>query len=171
MLGMVDGNGHPYSWSAIINGRYDTQAMADSGYPGILAYLEPQPPENLGIPGAQVTRVWCDDPAESVKVAKASFVPLVTQCHEDVIGQVDAVVIATDKGGEHVDRARPFIEAGLDVLSTEPPADNPLLTAKNCCIAPHIAWATHSARQRLLDTVIVNMHTFLSGKPPNVVND
>ena len=123
MLGMVDGNGHPYSWSAIINGRYDAQAMADSGYPGILAYLDPQPAENLGIPGAQVTHVWCDDPAESVKVAKASFVPHVAQRPEDVIGKVDAVVIATDKGWEHVDRARPFIEAGLPVFIDKPLCD------------------------------------------------
>ncbi len=35
MLGMVDGNGHPYSWSAIINGRYDAQVMADCGFPVI----------------------------------------------------------------------------------------------------------------------------------------
>jgi predicted dehydrogenase len=123
MLGMVDGNGHPYSWSAIINGRYDAAAMADSGYPGILAYLEPQPPENLGIPGAQVTHVWCDDPAESVKVSKASFVANVVERPEDVIGEVDAVVIATDKGWEHVDRARPFIEAGLPVFIDKPLCD------------------------------------------------
>jgi len=123
MLGMVDGNGHPYSWSAIINGRYDAQAMADCGYPGILAYLAPEPAENLGIPGVQVTHVWCDDPADSVKVAKASFVPHVVQRPEDVIGAVDAVVIATDKGWEHVDRVRPFIEAGLPVFIDKPLCD------------------------------------------------
>lgn len=60
--------------------------------------------------------------------------------------------------------------AGLDVLSTEPPVDNPLLTAKNCCITPHIAWATRSARQRLLDTAIANVRAFLAGEPQNVVN-
>ena len=61
--------------------------------------------------------------------------------------------------------------AGLDVLSTEPPpADNPLLTAKNCCITPHIAWATRAARQRLLDTAIANVRAFLAGQPQNVVN-
>ena len=54
--------------------------------------------------------------------------------------------------------------AGLDVLSVEPPpADNPLLTAKNCCITPHIAWATRAARQRLLDTAVANVRAFLAG--------
>jgi len=61
--------------------------------------------------------------------------------------------------------------AGLDVLSTEPPpADHPLLTAKNCCITPHIAWATRAARRRLLDVAVANVHDFLAGTPQNVVN-
>jgi glycerate dehydrogenase len=61
--------------------------------------------------------------------------------------------------------------AGLDVLAAEPPpADNPLLAAKNCCITPHIAWATRAARQRLLDTTAANVRAFLDGRPQNVVN-
>jgi glycerate dehydrogenase len=62
--------------------------------------------------------------------------------------------------------------AGLDVLSTEPPSpDNPLLTAKNCWISPHIAWATRAARVRLVDQVIKNFKAFTAGKPVNVVSD
>jgi len=61
--------------------------------------------------------------------------------------------------------------AGLDVLSSEPPSpDNPLLTARNCVITPHIAWATRSARQRLMNTAFANVESFLNGKPENVVN-
>jgi glycerate dehydrogenase len=61
--------------------------------------------------------------------------------------------------------------AGLDVLATEPPpVDHPLIGAKNCCITPHVAWATHAARQRLLDTTVANVRAFLDGKPQNVVN-
>ncbi len=61
--------------------------------------------------------------------------------------------------------------AGLDVLSTEPPpTDHPLLGIKNCTITPHIAWATRSARSRLLDTVVDNVQAFLAGQPQNVVN-
>lgn len=61
--------------------------------------------------------------------------------------------------------------AGLDVLSVEPPAAaNPLLTAKNCVITPHIAWATRAARRRLLDVTAANVRAFLAGTPQNVVS-
>jgi glycerate dehydrogenase len=61
--------------------------------------------------------------------------------------------------------------AALDVLSVEPPSpDNPLLQAKNCLITPHIAWATHAARARLLCTAVGNVAAFLAGRPENVVN-
>jgi glycerate dehydrogenase len=61
--------------------------------------------------------------------------------------------------------------AGLDVLSVEPPPkDNPLLTARNCLVTPHIAWATHAARARLMKIAVDNLQGFLSGEPVNVVN-
>lgn len=61
--------------------------------------------------------------------------------------------------------------AGLDVLSSEPPAAaNPLLQAKNCVVTPHYAWATREARTRLLDTAIANIRAFESGRSQNVVN-
>lgn len=61
--------------------------------------------------------------------------------------------------------------AGLDVLSKEPPAlDNPLMSAKNCIITPHISWATKEARARLLEMAIENLRSYLKKKPIHVVN-
>jgi glycerate dehydrogenase len=61
--------------------------------------------------------------------------------------------------------------AGLDVLSAEPPkADNPLLSAKNCIVTPHIAWATRAARARLMNVAVANIRDFQTGQPRNVVN-
>ncbi|MFH1008313.1 MAG: Gfo/Idh/MocA family oxidoreductase [Candidatus Latescibacterota bacterium] len=124
MLGMTVANGHPYSWSAIINGEYNPEEMEHCGFPVIPEYLASAPKEDMGIPGAQVTHVWTDNPEDAVKVAKASLIPNVVERAEDVIGQVDAVIIGTDIGSQHVERARPFIEAGLPVFIDKPLADN-----------------------------------------------
>ena len=60
---------------------------------------------------------------------------------------------------------------GCDVLSSEPPkADNPLLTARNSFITPHIAWATVQARKRLVDICTENIEAFINGSPINQVN-
>ena len=61
--------------------------------------------------------------------------------------------------------------AGLDVVYTEPiRSDNPLLTAKNCIITPHISWAPKESRQRIMDATAENIRAFLAGTPQNVVN-
>ena len=61
--------------------------------------------------------------------------------------------------------------AAVDVVTEEPMKEyNPLLTAPNCIITPHIAWAPRESRQRLLDCCVENIRAFLAGKPQNVVN-
>jgi len=123
MLGMVDGNGHPYSWSAMFNG-YNKEEMEHCGFPVIPRYLEKEPPESFGIRGAKITHIWTDDPADAKKVAAASRIPNIVEKPEDVIGKVDAVIIGTDKGYEHVWRTKPFVEAGLPIFVDKPMVDN-----------------------------------------------
>ena len=123
MLGMIPGNGHPYSWSAIVNG-YDPEKMAPCPYEVIPQYLGAQPLEEVKIDGASVTHIWTDDPADARAVAAASLIPHVVDRPEEVIGEVDAVIIATDDGEDHVRRAAPFVEAGLPVFVDKPLAVN-----------------------------------------------
>ncbi|HBT90085.1 D-2-hydroxyacid dehydrogenase [Desulfobacter sp.] len=60
--------------------------------------------------------------------------------------------------------------AAMDVLDVEPPDKNcPLLTAKNCYITPHIAWATIASRERLMSIAVENIKSYLAGNPQNVV--
>ena len=89
-----------------------------------------------------------------------------------------AILINTSRGGL-VDEAavKAALESGrlraaaVDVVSEEPiTAGNRLLTAPNCIITPHMAWAPLESRQRLLDCVVENIRCFLEGKPQNVVN-
>ena len=59
--------------------------------------------------------------------------------------------------------------AGLDVCTKEPPEeDNPLLTAKNCIMTPHIAWAARETRERLISLAADNLGSYLSGNPVNI---
>ena len=88
-----------------------------------------------------------------------------------------AVLINTGRGGLiHEDDLANALNSGviaaacLDVLSAEPPSsDNPLISARNCFITPHIAWATFEARQRLMNITVENLKLFQSGNPQNVV--
>ena len=92
--------------------------------------------------------------------------------------KTSAILINTGRGplinetdlAEALNKGR-IAGAGLDVLSTEPPSpDNPLLTAKNCYITPHVAWATTEARERLMQIATENLKSFLKGTPQNKVN-
>jgi hypothetical protein len=125
ILGSSVGNGHPYSWSAIFNG-YDRELMTkECPFAGIPDYLEKESADTLTIPGAAVTHIHCagNGGFTAEHVARCSRIPHVVDRATDVIGHVDAVVIATDIGSEHVERARPFVEAGLPVFIDKPLAD------------------------------------------------
>ncbi len=91
--------------------------------------------------------------------------------------QPSAFLLNTSRGGlvveadlaEALNRGQ-LAAAAIDVVSAEPiRPNNPLLTAKNCLLTPHIAWATREARRRLLTATVANVVSFLAGQPTNLV--
>jgi len=123
ILGMTEGNGHPYSWSAMYN-DFNKEYMDNCPFAGIPAYLNKQPKNTIGIKGAHITHVCCNDRKDSEDISRCSLIPNIVDKPEDMIGQVDAVICATDIGSEHVDRCRPFIEAGIPMFIDKPMVDN-----------------------------------------------
>jgi len=129
ILGMTEGNAHPFSWSAMING-YDPDEMykwTHELYPTIPEYLAKQPAETFGIPGVSITHVCFTGYADremAENCARAAHIPNVVTRPEEMIGHIDAVICATDDGSEHVERCRPFVEAGLPVFIDKLLADN-----------------------------------------------
>ena len=123
IIGMSEGNGHPYSWSAIINGDFNRKEMDDCGFAGIPIYLEANS-DTLGINGAQVTHVWTQDKNLSEHIAKASIIENVVDSMEDMIGNVDGVLLARDDPENHVAMAKPFLDANVPIFIDKPLASS-----------------------------------------------
>lgn len=119
LIGMSLGNGHPYSWSAICNG-YDQVLMKDCGFPVIPRYLEKQTYPDDFIHEATVTHVWTQDKKLSEHIAKASKIACTVKNFEDLIGSVDAVLLARDDAENHAYFAKPFLEAGTPIYIDKP---------------------------------------------------
>ena len=119
IIGMSEGNGHPYSWSAIINGDFDRTAMNKCGFAGIPLYLEANS-DTLGIEGAQVTHIWTQERKISEHIAMASGIAKVVDRAEEMIGQVNAVLLARDDPENHVAMAKPFLDADIPIFIDKP---------------------------------------------------
>ena len=122
IIGMSPGNGHPYSWTAIFNG-YNKKKMAKCPFPVIPEYLAEQKPEDFGIDGTKITHIWTQDSKISRHIADSSLIPNVVDNMTDMIGKVDAVVLARDDGENHLKMAKPFIEAGIPIFIDKPLTD------------------------------------------------
>ncbi len=120
VIGMSEGNGHPYSWSAIFNG-YNSEYMKDCPFPAIPDYLSKQkfPEDGLAHLG-RVTHVWTQDKSISEHIAKASFIENVVDTPKEMIGEIDALLLARDDGENHYEMALPFLKAGLSIFIDKP---------------------------------------------------
>jgi len=125
IIGMSAGNAHPYSWSSIINGKFDANEINNAGYPAVSAYLQANI-DTLGINAARVTHVWTQDIAISTSIATSSQIEHVVENLEDMIGHVDAIMLSRDDPEQHVAMAKPFIDAGIPIF-----IDKPLASTKD----------------------------------------
>jgi hypothetical protein len=119
MIGYNDGNGHPFSFSAIING-YNEEASASCPYPNINAYLKARRPEEFGVGNFRITHVWAPGRVMSKNIAAYARITNVVDDYLDMVGNVDAIIIARDDAETHREIARPFLEAGLKLFIDKP---------------------------------------------------
>lgn len=119
IIGISEGNGHPYSWGAICNG-YDPVAMETCGFPSIPRYLEQHHFPAEAIDGVLVTHVWTQDRARSEHIAQAALIGTVVDHPQDMIGSIDGLLLARDDAENHAAFAMPFLEAGLPIYVDKP---------------------------------------------------
>ncbi|MFA5450029.1 MAG: D-2-hydroxyacid dehydrogenase [Clostridia bacterium] len=121
------------------------------------------------LPNADIISLHCPLTAENAKMINNKTIALMKQ---------DAVLINTARGAlidenalAHALNSGKLSAVGLDVLSQEPPkGGNPLISAKNAIVTPHIAWASREARSRLMQIAASNIQAFLAGEVINKVN-
>lgn len=121
VIGFLEGNGHPYSWSAICNG-YDPVAMEGSGFPIISQYLAQRKWPTDRLADVSVTHVWTQDSARARHIAQAALIENVVSKPEDMIGKIDGLLLARDDAQSHLKFATPFLQAGIPVYLDKAPA-------------------------------------------------
>ncbi len=119
IIGMSEGNAHPYSWSSIINGRFDGGEIVRAGYPAVADYLAANR-DTLGVDGAEVVCVWTQERQISESIARSAGIAHVVDKLEDMIPLVDAVLLSRDDPENHAAMAGPFLEAGLPIFIDKP---------------------------------------------------
>ena len=119
VIGFSDGNGHPFSFSAIING-YDPVAFAGAGWPVIDGYLKQQHAADFGFGDSRVTHAWTQDADLTRRLCGACRIATACATPEELVASVDAVIVARDDWQTHRTLAMPAIERGLPVFVDKP---------------------------------------------------
>jgi len=119
IIGLNEGNGHPISFSCIING-YDDAELKKTGWDVIYNYIRVQSKADFGFDNAKVTHIWTQDKIQCVQIAKAALIPNVVDNYLDMLGEVDAIIIARDDYENHLLFAKPFLDAGNFVFIDKP---------------------------------------------------
>ena len=115
IIGLNEGNGHPYSFSAVFNGYHEAALDTECPFEIIRQYLKAHHRNREFIADARVTHIWTQDRSLSESVARVSNIGQVVDRAEDMIGKVDGIIFARDDIWNHWEMAKPFLEAGLPI--------------------------------------------------------
>ncbi len=116
VIGMNEGNGHPFSYSAIFNGYDPDELQMRCHFELIKEYLPKEHRNEVFIDSAKVTHIWTQDQNLSEDVSKVSLIPNIVSDYTDMIGKVDAVILARDDPWNHLEMASPFIKKGIPIF-------------------------------------------------------
>lgn len=119
IIGLSEGNGHPYSWAAICNG-YNHAEMASCPFPVIPEYLAKQKWPEDRLPDVRVSHIWTQSRDVSEDIARASLIEKVVDAPKEMIGKIDGLLLARDDAERHYEMSKPFLEAGLPVFIDKP---------------------------------------------------
>lgn len=119
IIGISDGNGHPYSFASIING-YNDAGFRRSNWEVIHDYLREKDESDFGFPGVSVTHAWTQNDEETKILCEAAKIPNMISDLNIMRDAVDAVIIARDDPECHLDIALPILKSGTPVFIDKP---------------------------------------------------
>lgn len=119
IIGVSEGNGHPFSYSAIVNG-YSPEGLAAAGWPGIYEYVRRRHASEFGLKDWKITHAWTQEPETTKRLCAACHIPHGVSDYREFLGNVDAVIVARDDHELHLEIAQPFLESGLPVFIDKP---------------------------------------------------
>lgn len=119
LIGYNEGNGHPYSFSAIING-YNDEQMSKCPYSVIYDYLKVRPKEELILGGMRITHIWTPVLSISQDIAACANIRTIVSDYHEMSDAIDAVIIARDDVDSHFAIAKFFLDKGKFVFVDKP---------------------------------------------------
>ena len=119
IIGMSEGNGHPYSWSSIING-YSPKHLAACGFPSIYDYMMANQHHTTCLRGSRVTSVLTQHKDISEKISACANIPFIADDTVQLVEQVDAVLLARDDAESHLFYAKDALTKGLPIFIDKP---------------------------------------------------
>tara|TARA_Y100001980_G_C14556714_1_gene349576 strand:+ start:20298 stop:21224 length:927 start_codon:yes stop_codon:yes gene_type:complete len=119
IIGLSKGNGHPFSFSSIING-YSDKHLSESGWKIIYEYIKAQKNSSIGFKNAKITHAWTQDEKTTEKLCRACLIPEKAKNIHDLIGNVDAVIIARDDYASHYPMAKLFLDEKIPIFVDKP---------------------------------------------------